>query len=164
MITSEKLLKLLNEQIKNEFDSSQAYLAMSGWFESTPYKGFAARFRASALEEHGHGMQFFDYICDRDGKIEVLELAKPKQEYKSVLEATKSALAEERKVTGQIRRMYEVAEEEGDYETKEFLNGFLKEQIHEEKESKDLVEYVELAGNDVAALIALDKASAPAGK
>jgi len=42
MTLSPKLAKLLNEQINNEMSSSYVYLAMSAWFEQTPYSGFAS--------------------------------------------------------------------------------------------------------------------------
>ena len=161
MITSKTLLKLLNEQIRNEMYSSQFYLAMSGWFETTPYKGFAAKYRESSLEEHQHGMKFFDYLCDRDGEIEIFELAKPKASYSSVLEAVTEALSEERKITKLIRSIYDTAEKEGDFETKQFLNDFLAEQVREEKEAKELVEYVQAAGDNSAAMLMIDRDASP---
>ncbi|MEM0966680.1 MAG: ferritin [Verrucomicrobiota bacterium] len=157
MLTDETVIKLLNEQIINEFESSQIYLAMSGWFETTPYKGFAAKYRAAGLEEHGHGMKFFDFLCDRDGPISIQAVPTPPGEYDSVLAAAKNALAQERKVSGQIRRIYEAAEEAEDYETKEFLHFFLAEQVQEEKEAKDFMEYVESAEGDPSALLTLDE-------
>ncbi len=161
MITSQSLLKLLNEQVRNEMYSSQFYLAMSGWFETTRYKGFAAKYRESSLEEHVHAMKFFDYLCDRDGEIEVFEIDKPKASYGSALEAANAALTEGRKITEIIRRIYDTAEKEGDFETKQFLNDFLAEQVREEKEAKELVEYLEAAGDNSAAILMLDRDATP---
>jgi len=161
MINSQELIDLLNEQIRNELESSQVYLALSGWFDQTPWKGFAAKYRAAALEEHGHAMKFFDYLCDRDVKIFIHALPEPQAEYGSVLEAATAVLAQERRVTGEIRRLYALAEEEGDYETKQFLNWFLEEQIEEEKTAKDFMEYVEAAGENPAALLMLDQKAEP---
>ena len=42
MTLSPQLATLLNEQINNEMSSSYVYLAMSAWFEQTPYSGFAS--------------------------------------------------------------------------------------------------------------------------
>lgn len=163
MITDEKVIQLLNEQITNELESSQIYLAMSGWFETTPYKGFAAKYRASALEEHGHGMKFFDFLCDRDAPISIAALPEPPANYDSVLAAAKNALAQERKVSGQIRRIYETAREAGDYETEEFIHFFLAEQVKEEKEAHDFMEYVAAAGENPSALILLDQQAGDTG-
>ena len=49
MITSQAVIDLLNEQIRNELESHAIYLAMSAWFETTPFKGFAAKDHAAAL-------------------------------------------------------------------------------------------------------------------
>lgn len=162
MINDQELVQMLNEQIINELESSQVYLQMSGWFDTTCYKGFVAKYRASALEEHGHGMKFFDFLLDRDAPVSIGALPQPPASYESVLDAAKAALAQERKVTGQIKRIYAHAEKVGDYETKEFLHYFLAEQVKEETEAKDFMEYVAEAGDNKAALLMLDSKAAPA--
>jgi len=162
MITDETVIKLLNEQIVNELESSQIYLAMSAWFENaTPYKGIAAKYRASALEEHGHGMKFFDFLCDRDAPVSIASLPEPPASYESPLAAARNALAQERKVSGQIRRIYEQARKAGDFETEEFIHFFLNEQVMEEKEAKDFMEYIEAAGDNSSALLLLDQQAMP---
>lgn len=163
MITDENVVKLLNEQIANEQESSQIYLAMSAWFDKTPYKGFAAKYRASALEEHAHAMKFFDFLCDRDAPVTIPALPAPAANYDSILAAAKNALAQERKVSGQIRRIYDTARDVGDFETAEFIHFFLAEQVKEEKAAKDFMEYVEAAGDNTSALILLDQQAATAG-
>jgi len=163
MITDETVIQLLNEQIANELESSQIYLAMSGWLESTPYKGLSAKYRASALEEHTHAMKFFDFLCDRDAPVAIAAIPEPPASYDSILAAAKNALAQERKVSGQIRRIYEVARKAGDFETEEFIHFFLAEQVQEEKEAKDFMEYIEAAGDNASALLLLDQQATPAG-
>ena len=51
MTLSPKLAKLFNEQINNEMSSSYVYLAMSAWFEQTPYSGFASWMFNQSREE-----------------------------------------------------------------------------------------------------------------
>ena len=46
-----EIQRLLNEQIRNEMASSHAYLAISAWFENTPYGGFAQWMYVQSLEE-----------------------------------------------------------------------------------------------------------------
>lgn len=162
MIQDQDLVQMLNEQIINELESSQVYLQMAGWLDTTCYKGLVAKYRGSALEEHGHAMKFFDFLLDRDAPVSVGAVPQPPASYESVLDAAKAALAQERKVSGQIRRMYAHAEKVGDYETKEFLHWFLAEQVQEEQEAKDFMEYVAAAGDNAAALLMLDQKAAPA--
>lgn len=156
MLTNEKIVDLLNEQVRNELASHAIYLALAGWFETTPYKGFAAKYRAAALEEHGHAMKFYDYLADRDGRIKILAVPEPKFEFGSVAEAAEAALNQERTVSAQIRNIYAVALKEEDFETLSFLKWFLDEQVEEEKTAKDLLEYVQAAGTSVTALLELD--------
>jgi ferritin len=117
------------KQIRNERLSEAIYLSMSAWYESTPYKGLAAKHRAAALEEHGHAMKFYDYLTDRDGGIRILPVEAPPHDYESVISAAKAALSQEQKVSAQIRNIYAVAQSEGDYETLSFLKWFLDEHL-----------------------------------
>ncbi len=71
MTLNPKLTKLLNEQINNEMSSSYVYLAMAGWFERTPYAGFAQWMFAQSGEETMHALKFYQYLVDRDAKIEL---------------------------------------------------------------------------------------------
>jgi len=161
MIKNQELIDLLNEQIGIELESSNTYLALAGWFEQTPWKGFAARYRAAALEEHMHAMKFFDFLADRDAPILIHAIPQPKQDHGSVLEAAKAVLEQERYVSSKIHKLYAAAEQAGDYETKHFLHWFLDEQIEEEKTAKDFLEYVEAAGESPAALLMLDQKMGP---
>ncbi|HEY5792336.1 MAG TPA: ferritin [Chthoniobacterales bacterium] len=160
MITSQPVIQLLNEQIRNEFQSHQIYLALSAWFETTPYKGFAAKYRQQALEEHGHALKIYNFLADRDGRIRILALEEPRLKIQSVLDAAKSALEQEQAVSAQIRNIYKVAQTEEDFETLSFLKWFLDEQVEEERTAKDLVEYVQAAGASTTALLELDQHAA----
>jgi ferritin len=80
---SPKLAKLFNEQINNEMSSSYVYLAMSAWFEQTPYSGFASWMFNQSREETMHALKFYQYLVDRDAKVELQPIAKPKADFKS---------------------------------------------------------------------------------
>lgn len=148
---------LINKQIQMEFESRYAYLAMSAWFETTPFQGFAAWMRRQASEENFHAMKFFDYLNDRFGTVKLLPIGEPKASFSSPLEAFKSSLSHEEKVTASINSLYEAAQAEKDFATMEFLNWFLSEQVEEEKTVQDVIDELELAGEDPDALLRLDK-------
>lgn len=161
MITSKKVIDLINQQIRNELYSEAVYLAMSAWYETTPYKGFAAKYLMAAQEEHGHAMKFYKYLGDRDGRIHILPVEEPPMEYKSVVDAAKAALEQEQNVSAQIRGIYAVAQEDGDYETLSFLTWFLDEQVEEERSAHDFLGYVEIAAGNPVALLELDRKATP---
>lgn len=157
MTLNPKLTKLLNEQINNEMSSSYVYLAMAGWFERTPYAGFAQWMFAQSREETMHALKFYQYLVDRDAKVELQPIEKPKMDYKSVMDAFQHSLKQEEKVTQQINDLYEVAEQVKDHASKNLLLWFLNEQMEEEKTVRDMLDRLKLAGDDPASLLVLDR-------
>lgn len=157
MNLSPKLTNLLNEQINNEMASSYAYLAMAAWFEQTPYVGFAKWMSAQSREETMHALKFYQYLADRDAKVELQPIAKPKHDFKSPIDVFTHSLKQEEKVTAQINDLYEVAEKVRDHASKNLLLWFLNEQMEEEKTVRDMLDRLKLAGNDAASLLVLDR-------
>ncbi|WP_395745825.1 ferritin [Prosthecobacter sp.] len=157
MILNPKLTKLLNEQINNEMSSSYVYLAMASWFERTPYTGFAQWMFAQSREETVHALKFYQYLVDRDAKVELQPIAQPKMDYKSPQDVFQHSLQQEEKVTQQINDLYEVAEQVKDHASKNLLLWFLNEQMEEEKTVRDMLDRLKLAGEDPASLLVLDR-------
>jgi ferritin len=160
MKLSDELQALLNEQINNEMASSYIYLAMAAWFEQTPYIGFASWMFNQSQEETMHALKFYQYVVDRDGKVEFAPIEKPKHDFGSPLEAFEHSLRQEQKVTQQINDLYDVAEKVKDHASKNLLLWFLNEQMEEEKTVRDMLDRLKLAGNDPASLLVLDREAA----
>ena len=165
MNLSPKLTKLLNDQINNEMAASYAYLAMAAWFEQTPYLGFAQWMATQSREETVHALKFYQYLVDRDAKVELEPIAKPKHDFKSPQDVFAHSLKQEEQVTAQINDLYEVAEKVRDHASKNLLLWFLNEQMQEEKSVRDMLDRLKLAGNDPASLLVLDREAGarPAG-
>ena len=157
MKLSPKLTKLLNDQINNEMAASYSYLAMAAWFEQTPYVGFAHWMTTQSREETVHALKFYQYLVDRDAKVELKPIAKPKHDFKSPLDVFSHSLKQEEQVTAQINDLYEVAEKVRDHASKNLLLWFLNEQMEEEKSVRDLLDRLKLAGKDPASLLVLDR-------
>ena len=104
-----------------------------------------------------HALKFYQYLVDRDAKIELQPIAKPKMDYKSVMDAFQCSLKQEEKVTQQINDLYEVAEQVKDHASKNLLLWFLNEQMEEEKTVRDMLDRLKLAGDDPASLLVLDR-------
>ncbi|MES2997053.1 MAG: ferritin [Verrucomicrobiota bacterium] len=160
---NEELAKLLNAQINHEMESSYAYLAMAAWFERTPYRGFANWMFNQSREETMHALKFYHYIVDRDAKVELEPLAKPKCEFTNPIDVFQQSLEQERKVTKQINDLYDLAEKVRDHATKNLLLWFLNEQIEEEKSVRDMLDRLILAGDDPASLLVLDREAGARG-
>ncbi len=145
MMISDKMAARLNEQVKHEFHSYWIYLAMAFSFEEMNLKGFAGWFKAQAAEEQSHAMKFADYLLDQGAEVKLTELPQPKTEYKSAEEIVSAALEHEKKITGLINEIAELAESEKDHATREFINWFIKEQVEEVATATDLLAMVKMA-------------------
>lgn len=154
---SETVQSSINRQINLEFASSQAYLAMSAYFETVNLTGFAHWFRIQSQEEIVHAMKFFDFVNDRGGRVTLGAISEPQVEFGSPLEAAQLALEHERKVTASINDIYNLAAREGDYATQSFLKWFLDEQVEEEKNADDLIQQLKLIAGDGVGLLIIDR-------
>ena len=154
---SKRLQDALNEQIKNELYSAYVYLAMTAYFEAANLRGFAHWMRVQSWEEVGHAMKIFGFVIDRGGRVVLEAIGQPPAEFKSPLDVFQKALAHERKVTGMIHRLYELAVKENDPPTQVMLHWFITEQVEEEKSAAEVVEKLKLAGDQGPALVILDR-------
>lgn len=152
--------KLLNEQVKNEFESAYLYLGMAAYFNTTPFKGMAHWMTVQSGEEIKHGMKIFNYLQDRNDDISLAAISAPITQYVSPLEAFEKAYNKERAVTGLIHAIYEEAIKQHDFETQILMNWFINEQIEEEKQTLDFVDKLRLAEKSPNALFAIDAEAA----
>ena len=67
------------------------------------------------------------------------------------------ALEHERHVTRLINRLYELTVKEVDYPTQVHLQGFIAEQVVDEKVASDIVEQLKMIGGKGDALLLLDR-------
>jgi len=153
----EKILDLLNEQINLEYHSSYSYLAMSKYFLEHNLNGFANWMRIQAQEELIHGMKVFDFIDERDGKIQFADIKQPREEWDGPLEVFKDALANEKLVSEKIYDLVDISLSERDHATNTFLQWFVSEQVEEEATIKEVIDNLKLVGNDGNGLFLLDR-------
>jgi ferritin len=145
MLTPE-ILDLLNRQIQQELGAEYGYIALAAYFDRELFKGFAAYFRKQAGEEREHAMKLLDHVLDRGGQPTLGPIETPRQQFSSVLDAVKHALATERANTQSIHRLYERALAAKDVATQQHLLWFIQEQVEEEKWAEELVGQVERVG------------------
>ncbi len=160
---SEALQDAVNEQIRNELYSAYLYLAMSAHFDEQSLLGFAKWMRMQAREEVTHAMKLFDYMGDRGGHIALKSIDGPPATFDSPLEIFRQALAHEQEVTRMIHDLYALAGRENDYPTQVALQWFVSEQVEEEKTATDIVDQLEMAGDNRGALLLLDREMAGRG-
>jgi len=153
---SDRINKLLNEQIQKEFYSAYLYLGMEAYFSNLNLDGFANFFRIQVQEERDHAMKFFDYINQKGGKVELMAIEAPEVNFKSAEEIFDATLRHEQYVTQSIYNIVNAALEEKDHATNTFLQWFVTEQVEEEATMEKYLRKLQLIKNDPNGLFMLD--------
>lgn len=154
---SEKMLKALNEQLNRELYSAYLYFSMAAYFEDMNLEGFANWMKAQAEEELGHALRFYNYIYDRNGRVELKAVQEPPKEWDSPLAAFEAAYEHEQFITRHIHELAALAEEEKDYSTRAFLEWFINEQVEEEANVKKIVDKLKFAKDSPQVIFMLDQ-------
>jgi len=136
---SDKVTKLLNEQIKNELESSQIYRAMSCWLDEKGWIGAQKYFFNSAKEELKHMDKLYEYIFDRNAKAKTPNVGDVETDFKDIREIIEKSLDHEMNVTKNWEDIAEAALSSGDNTTYEFSQWYLKEQVEEESKFRDIL-------------------------
>ncbi len=154
---SEKLMKELNDQMNFEFLSSYYYLAMAAYAASEDLNGFANFFIIQGQEEYLHGMKFFNFIHDMDGRAFMQAIEEPNNEYESLVQVFEKALTHERLVTSRINKLMDMAKEEGNHAAVSFLQWFIDEQVEEENSMKTILNNLKKMDGNFQGIYIMDK-------
>src|ERR1700737_326754 len=149
MLTNQKIIDAVNEQIGYEFRASLQYYAIAAHFASEALPQLSAHFFQQAEEEKEHALRFIKYVVDAGGSVVIPAIEAPQSKFKSPEQAVKLSLDQEVKVTHQINALVELARSENDYITINFLQWFLTEQLEEVSSMDNLLKILERAGNDL---------------
>ncbi|MFA5817674.1 MAG: ferritin [Bacteroidales bacterium] len=143
-----KIEDICNRQVEKEGYSSNLYLAMASWAEINGFSGVAAWLYTQADEERLHMLKFIKYINERGGKAVMPALKKPVAEFKSVGDVFKEVLKHEEFITSSINEIVALTLEEKDYNTHNFLQWFVFEQVEEEASVRTIIDKVRLVGKN----------------
>jgi len=154
---SKKLQNELNQQINKEFYSAYLYLDFANYYEDKSLTGFANWYRIQAQEEKDHAMLFIQYLQMNDAKVTLDAIEKPESKLDSIIEPLKAGYQHEQYVTSLIHQLYDIAFNEKDFRTMQFLDWFIKEQGEEENNAKTLIDKMELFGSDSKGLYLLNE-------
>lgn len=153
----EKMLNALNDQINAEQYSALLYLSMSAWFNEKGFPGFANWMYVQYKEELTHADKFFKYINDRSGKATIRAIDQVRTEFNDIIEIFEQTLEHERKVSGLINHLVDIAIEEHDHATQSFLQWFVDEQVEEEASVEELLDTLRLINGQGNGLFMLDR-------
>ena len=126
-----RVVERLNEQISYEFAASQQYIANAVYYDAQTLPRLAAFFYQQAVEERNHAMMIVRYLLDADARPSIPGVTGPENEFADIVAPVALALEQERRVSDQIAALMSVAREEGDFQSEQFIQWFLKEQVEE---------------------------------
>lgn len=155
-MVSKKMQDALNGQMNAELYSAYLYLAMAAYYEDTDLPGFANWMRVQAQEEMTHAMKFYDYLVQRGARVVLDTIEKPPFEWESPLNVSEHVLEHEKKVTGLINDLVNLALEEKDHATNNFLQWYVAEQVEEEESVGAVLQKVKLAADSSSGLLMVD--------
>src|SRR5947199_10557356 len=138
-----RFVERLNEQIASEFAAQQQYIANAVYYDAQTLPRLAAFFYAQAVEERNHAMMMVQYLLGSDAQVTIPAVTSPETEFDDVVAPVALALDQERRVSDQIAALTEVARDEGDYLSEQFVQWFLKEQIEEVSSMSSLLAVVQ---------------------
>ncbi|MES2773552.1 MAG: ferritin [Bacteroidota bacterium] len=155
---SKRMADALNQQVLMEAQSSQAYLAMGSWAEIQPgLNGVAAFFFKHSDEERMHMLKLIHFINERGGFAVVPALEQPALTFVSLKKAFEELLKHELAVSDSINELVDIALQEKDYATHNFLQWYVMEQMEEEKLARDCNDKLEMIGDDKSGLYLFDR-------
>lgn len=146
MLTSQRIIDAINEQIGNEFSAMLQYVAIAAHFDHETLPELAEHFSKQAEEEKEHALRFVRYVTDTGACVRIPALPAPQSSFQFAEEAVRLSLEQEKKVTAQINGLVHIAKEESDYTTDNFLQWFVQEQLEEVSSMEDLLSIVQRAG------------------
>lgn len=155
---SKKMQEALNEQIRIEAESSQVYLAMASWAEIQPgIDNVTSFFYQHSDEERMHMLKLIHFVNERGGFATVPPLPQPQLTFPSIKHAFDSLLKHEIFVSQSINNVVDIAYQEKDYATLNFMQWYVAEQIEEEALARIMNDKLELIGDDKGGLYLFDK-------
>ncbi len=132
MKISTKLNDAINKQIGEELKASNAYANMAAYFDSLGLLKLSARFFEQSEEEREHAMKFLHYLLEVGGDVAVPAIPAVPTKFEGIKGAFEMAMHWEQEVTGLINDLMDMAIEEKDYATQDFLRWYVTEQVEEE--------------------------------
>jgi len=140
---SERFASALNEQVGREFAAAHQYVSIGTHYEAETFPRLAKFFYEQADEERGHAMKMVDYMLDTNCKVDLGTVPAPKNSFQSHVAPIELALEQEREVTVHISELFKIARETSDYQSEQFIEWFLEEQVEEESTMQDLLAVAE---------------------
>ena len=154
---TKEVLEKLNEQIQIELASSQTYLSMASWSDMAGWKGVATFFYEQSDEEREHALKIIHFINDRGQKAVIPTIAVPTHTFKDMHFLFELFMKSEIEVSAKINTIVDTCLNTKDYITYQFMQWYVTEQLEEEILARDLIDQLQIIGDDKGGLYSFDE-------
>ena len=120
------------------------------------FKGFAHWLRFQAGEETTDAMKLFDFVLDRQGRLELLPIQALPTEFGGILQVFEKTLEYEKNITAGINALFELARAEKDFASEITLQWYVTEQVEEESSVSQIVDHLRAVGEKGGGIWYLD--------
>lgn len=139
---------LLNNQVKYEAGASMQYLSMATWADTNGYNGIAEFFYMHSEEERLHMTKLVKFINERGGEAIIPSLEAPRSNYSGIAELFEAFLESEVFVTEKINEIIFECLQQKDYNTHNFMQWYVAEQLEEEAMARTMLDKLKIIGDD----------------
>ncbi|ACL10552.1 ferritin [Desulfurococcus amylolyticus] len=152
-----ELIEALNKQLNQELRNAYLYFSMASFLDYKGLHGFSHFFKIQAKEELEHALKIYQFINDRGDMVVLQGIDAPRREWRDIVELASDFYNAERENTERIWRLMDLARRHGDKACEVFLEWFINEQVEEEKNALELLGKVKMIGDNIGALLMLDR-------
>lgn len=154
---SKEVIEKLNQQINKEMYSANLYLSMSSWCYAQGFDGAGAFLFAHADEESAHAKKLITYLNETDSKVELEIIAKPMNDFTSLVDVFEKTYAHEVTITQSINELVDFTLSCKDYPTFNFLQWYVSEQHEEEALFRGIVDKLKMVSDSGNGLYLADQ-------
>ena len=154
---NKKIEEALNAQINAEMWSAYLYLSMAAFCHTNGNPGMGHWFEVQFQEEQDHAKILFNYVIQRNGKVDLKAIKEVPTTWESVLDVFESTLKHEQTVTALMNDLFALTTQENDYATQSMLKWFIDEQVEEEENATNIIDNLKMIKDNGYGLYMLDK-------
>lgn len=147
----------LNQQINVEFQAWYDYLGMASWCARQQLHGCEHWLRAQSQEEYTHAMKLFQFLIDRNLKVNLLELKSPRVDFEDLAQIFEAALKQEEENTRRIHGIFDIALQQKAFASVVELQWFIAEQVEEMRVARDNLAKARMVSGDPGAILEFDR-------
>ncbi len=152
-----EVVKALNKQVSMEEFAARSYLVLAVWADHAGYEGAANFLHQQSQEEYGHMHKFIKFLLDAGEKPEISTYEEPLPQPDSFRSLFETGLKHEKSVTQSIHSMVDLAWQQKDFASFNFLQWFVEEQVEEENTFNTILDKIEMIEKQGGSLYMLDR-------